>query len=110
MRFFGPGLEIEPPPISWWADALSTPPRKEEIHIKSKVQMFLSEDEGFRFLYIASPQQGDLRLSGPPSDQGAGDRTRTRDSMVPAYLRAYSVATVPPKQPKLKKIRCKQPG
>ncbi|GFN91195.1 hypothetical protein PoB_001770100 [Plakobranchus ocellatus] len=24
------------------------------------------------FLYIASPQQGDLRLSGPPSGQGAG--------------------------------------
>ncbi|GFO31638.1 hypothetical protein PoB_005814300 [Plakobranchus ocellatus] len=25
-----------------------------------------------RFLYIASPQQGDVRLSGPPSGQSAG--------------------------------------
>ncbi|GFO37404.1 hypothetical protein PoB_006390900 [Plakobranchus ocellatus] len=27
---------------------------------------------GYEFLYIASPQRGDLRLSGPPSGQGAG--------------------------------------
>ncbi|GFO27990.1 hypothetical protein PoB_005449500 [Plakobranchus ocellatus] len=31
-----------------------------------------SMTENVRFLYIASPQQGDLRLSGPPSGQGAG--------------------------------------
>ncbi|GFN90682.1 hypothetical protein PoB_001718800 [Plakobranchus ocellatus] len=42
------------------------------------------------------PQQGDLRLSGPPSDQGAGDGAGTRDRMVPADLRADSLATVPP--------------
>ncbi|GFN89373.1 hypothetical protein PoB_001587900 [Plakobranchus ocellatus] len=41
-------------------------------------------------------QQGDLRLSGRPSGQGAGGRTRTRDSRVPADLRADSLATVPP--------------
>ncbi|GFO34197.1 U3 small nucleolar RNA-associated protein 15-like protein, partial [Plakobranchus ocellatus] len=34
------------------------------------------------------PQQGDLRLSGPPSGQGAGSGTRTRDRRVPADLRA----------------------
>ncbi|GFO16552.1 thymus-specific serine protease [Plakobranchus ocellatus] len=41
------------------------------------------------------PQQGDLRLSGPPSGQGTGGRVQTRDRMVPADLRADSLATVP---------------
>ncbi|GFO40293.1 hypothetical protein PoB_006679800 [Plakobranchus ocellatus] len=31
------------------------------------------------FLCIASPQQGNLRLSGPPSGQGASGGARTRD-------------------------------
>ncbi|GFO35923.1 hypothetical protein PoB_006242800 [Plakobranchus ocellatus] len=44
----------------------------------------------------ASPQQGDLRLSGPPSGQDAGGGARTRDRRVPADLRADSLATVPP--------------
>ncbi|GFN84031.1 hypothetical protein PoB_001053700 [Plakobranchus ocellatus] len=48
------------------------------------------------FLYIASPQQGDLRLSGPPSGQGAGSGARTRDRRVPADLKADSQATVLP--------------
>ncbi|GFO13904.1 hypothetical protein PoB_004040900 [Plakobranchus ocellatus] len=47
----------------------------------------------------ASPQQGDLRLSGPPSGQGAGSGARTRDRMVPADLRADSQATVLPTPP-----------
>ncbi|GFN75831.1 hypothetical protein PoB_000233700 [Plakobranchus ocellatus] len=51
------------------------------------------------FLYIASPQQGDLRLSGPPSGQGAGSGARTRDRRVPADLRADSQATVLPTPP-----------
>ncbi|GFO00862.1 hypothetical protein PoB_002736700 [Plakobranchus ocellatus] len=51
------------------------------------------------FLYIASPQQGDLRLSGPPSGQGAGGGARTSDRRVPADLRADSLATVPPTPP-----------
>ncbi|GFO21385.1 hypothetical protein PoB_004789000 [Plakobranchus ocellatus] len=51
------------------------------------------------FLYIASPQQDDLRLSGFPSGQGAGGGARSRDRMVPAYLRADSRATVPPTLP-----------
>ncbi|GFO30645.1 hypothetical protein PoB_005715000 [Plakobranchus ocellatus] len=42
------------------------------------------------------PQQGDLRLSGPPSGQDAGGGARTRDRRVPADLRADSLATVPP--------------
>ncbi|GFN74368.1 hypothetical protein PoB_000087400 [Plakobranchus ocellatus] len=48
------------------------------------------------FLYIASPQQGDLRLSDPPSGQGAGDGARTRDRWVSADLSADSLATEPP--------------
>ncbi|GFN86396.1 hypothetical protein PoB_001290200 [Plakobranchus ocellatus] len=47
-----------------------------------------------------NPQQGDLRLSGPPSGQGAGGGARTRDRRVPADLRADSLATVPPTPPK----------
>ncbi|GFO27834.1 hypothetical protein PoB_005433900 [Plakobranchus ocellatus] len=43
-----------------------------------------------------SPQQGDLRLSGPPSGQGAGGGARTRDRRVPADLRADWLATEPP--------------
>ncbi|GFO23846.1 hypothetical protein PoB_005035100 [Plakobranchus ocellatus] len=44
--------------------------------------------QSLSFLYIASPQQGDLRLSGPPSGQGASSGARTRDRRVPADLRA----------------------
>ncbi|GFN79366.1 glycine receptor subunit alpha-3 [Plakobranchus ocellatus] len=47
----------------------------------------------------SSPQQGDLRLSGPPSGQGAGRGARTRDRRVPADLRADSQATVLPTPP-----------
>ncbi|GFO17064.1 hypothetical protein PoB_004356900 [Plakobranchus ocellatus] len=42
------------------------------------------------------PQQGDLRLSGPPSSQDAGGGAQTRDRRVPADLRADSLGTVPP--------------
>ncbi|GFN93117.1 neuropeptides capa receptor [Plakobranchus ocellatus] len=42
----------------------------------------------FGFLNIANPQQGDLRLSGPPSGQGTGGGARTRDRRVPANLRS----------------------
>ncbi|GFN87126.1 hypothetical protein PoB_001363200 [Plakobranchus ocellatus] len=46
--------------------------------------------------FPASPQQGDLRLSGPPSGQGAGSGARTRDRRLPADLRADSQATLLP--------------
>ncbi|GFN74716.1 hypothetical protein PoB_000122200 [Plakobranchus ocellatus] len=49
------------------------------------------------------PQQGDLRLSGPPPGQGAGSRVRTRDRRVPADLRADSQATVLPTPPEVQK-------
>ncbi|GFN78315.1 hypothetical protein PoB_000482100 [Plakobranchus ocellatus] len=47
-------------------------------------------------LMRSCPQQGDLRLSGPPSGQGADGGARTCDRRVPADLRADSLATVPP--------------
>ncbi|GFO14094.1 hypothetical protein PoB_004059900 [Plakobranchus ocellatus] len=50
-------------------------------------------------MYIACPQHGDLRLSGPPSGQGASDGARTRNRRVPADLRADSLSTVPPTPP-----------
>ncbi|GFO31640.1 hypothetical protein PoB_005814500 [Plakobranchus ocellatus] len=50
-------------------------------------------------LYTASPQQGDLRILGPQSDQGAGSGASTRDRRVPEDLRADSLATVPPTPP-----------
>ncbi|GFO50555.1 hypothetical protein PoB_007706000 [Plakobranchus ocellatus] len=56
--------------------------------------------EVYGFLYITSPQQGDLGLPGPPSSQGAGGGARTRDRMVPADLRADLPTTVPPTPPK----------
>ncbi|GFN92906.1 TBC1 domain family member 2b [Plakobranchus ocellatus] len=51
------------------------------------------------FLYIASPQKGDLRLLGPPSGRGADGGARIRDRRVPADLRADSQATVPSTPP-----------
>ncbi|GFO26288.1 hypothetical protein PoB_005279300 [Plakobranchus ocellatus] len=43
----------------------------------------------------ASPQQGDLRLSGPPSGHGASGGAKTRDRRIPADLRADTLATEP---------------
>ncbi|GFO27577.1 hypothetical protein PoB_005408200 [Plakobranchus ocellatus] len=51
------------------------------------------------FLYRASPQQGDLRISGPPSGRDASGGARIRERMVLADLRADSLATVPPTSP-----------
>ncbi|GFO04009.1 hypothetical protein PoB_003051400 [Plakobranchus ocellatus] len=66
-----------------------------------KIAPLLSKalSSGVGFLYIASPQQGDLRLSGSMSGQGASGRTRTRDRRVPADLRADSLANEPPTAP-----------
>ncbi|GFN85895.1 hypothetical protein PoB_001240100 [Plakobranchus ocellatus] len=63
-----------------------------------KIRTHATRPQGFLgwFLLIASPQQDDLRLSGPPSGQGTGGRARIRYRRVPADLRAVSLATVPP--------------
>ncbi|GFO46627.1 hypothetical protein PoB_007313200 [Plakobranchus ocellatus] len=47
----------------------------------------------------SSPQQGDLRLSGPPSGHGADGGARTRERRIPTDLRADSLATMPPTFP-----------
>ncbi|GFO00407.1 hypothetical protein PoB_002691200 [Plakobranchus ocellatus] len=47
----------------------------------------------------ASPQQGDIKLLGPPSDQDADGMARTHGRRVPADIRADSLATVPPTPP-----------
>ncbi|GFO16555.1 hypothetical protein PoB_004306000 [Plakobranchus ocellatus] len=52
----------------------------------------------------ASPQQGDLRLSGPPSGQGAGGGARTRNRKGPTDLRVDSLATEPPTPPTTKSL------
>ncbi|GFO37906.1 hypothetical protein PoB_006441100 [Plakobranchus ocellatus] len=44
-------------------------------------------------------KQCDLRLSGSPSGQGAGDGERARDKRVPADVRTDSLSTVPPMLP-----------
>ncbi|GFO07097.1 hypothetical protein PoB_003360200 [Plakobranchus ocellatus] len=44
-------------------------------------------------------QHGDLRLSGPPTGQGASGGARTFNIRVPADLRADSLFTVPPTPP-----------
>ncbi|GFO02180.1 proton-associated sugar transporter a [Plakobranchus ocellatus] len=51
---------------------------------------------GIFFVCMASPQKGDLRLSGPPSGKDAGSGARTYDRKVPLDLRAVSLSTVPP--------------
>ncbi|GFO25518.1 hypothetical protein PoB_005202300 [Plakobranchus ocellatus] len=50
---------------------------------------------------VCCAQQGDLRLSGLPSDQGTGGGARTRNRRIPADLRADSLVIEPPKPPKL---------
>ncbi|GFN77714.1 hypothetical protein PoB_000422000 [Plakobranchus ocellatus] len=52
--------------------------------------------KGVWYLYTANPQQGDLRLSGLPSGQGAGGRARIRNRGVAEDLRSDSQPTVPP--------------
>ncbi|GFO48061.1 hypothetical protein PoB_007456600 [Plakobranchus ocellatus] len=69
--------------------------RNEKLVIEFKDTLVTGKG-GFGFLYIPSPQRGDLRHSGPPSGQGAGGGARTRDGRVPADLRTYSLATVLP--------------
>ncbi|GFN75112.1 hypothetical protein PoB_000161800 [Plakobranchus ocellatus] len=58
---------------------------------------------------LTSPHQGDLRLSGPPSGQGAGGGARTRHRRVPADLRADSLATVH-RRPQRKRKRWRKDG
>ncbi|GFO38396.1 LOW QUALITY PROTEIN: hypothetical protein PoB_006490100 [Plakobranchus ocellatus] len=47
------------------------------------------------FVYIACPQQDDLKLSGAPSGQGVKGEARTRDRMVLADLKVGSLSACP---------------
>ncbi|GFO03662.1 hypothetical protein PoB_003016700 [Plakobranchus ocellatus] len=51
---------------------------------------------------VVNPQEGDLRLSDPPSGMGAGGGARAYDSRVPEHLRAGSLFTEPPRPPQPK--------
>ncbi|GFO11396.1 hypothetical protein PoB_003790100 [Plakobranchus ocellatus] len=51
---------------------------------RKKVRESANKPGTFWFLYIASPQQGDLRLSGPPLGHSAGGGARTRTRRVSA--------------------------
>ncbi|GFO08818.1 hypothetical protein PoB_003532300 [Plakobranchus ocellatus] len=62
------------------------------ISMRHETDNWLRHRIRLRFLYIASPQPGDLRLSGPPSGQSADGGARIRDRKVPANLRTDSLA------------------
>ncbi|GFN76431.1 hypothetical protein PoB_000293700 [Plakobranchus ocellatus] len=64
-------------------------------HAGEKLFQCHTEDWQNRNMEMPNPQRGDLRLSGPPSGQGAGSGARTRDRRVPADLSADLLATVP---------------
>ncbi|GFN95789.1 cnpolydom [Plakobranchus ocellatus] len=51
---------------------------------------------GAAVIYTCDPQQGDFRLLGPPSGQGAGGGAQTHNRRVPADHRADLQAPVPP--------------
>ncbi|GFO27560.1 hypothetical protein PoB_005406500 [Plakobranchus ocellatus] len=61
----------------------------------------VSKSKCFGYLVAsdASPQQGDLRLPGPPLGHGAGSGARTRHRRVPADLMADSLTTLLPTPP-----------
>ncbi|GFO33053.1 hypothetical protein PoB_005955800 [Plakobranchus ocellatus] len=67
--------------------------------VKQKYIIFIQGLTAPWFVYIASPQRGDLSLSCPPSGQGAGGGAQTSDRRVPADLGADSLAIVSPTPP-----------
>ncbi|GFO37076.1 hypothetical protein PoB_006358100 [Plakobranchus ocellatus] len=74
------------------------PKQKSPLQVKGLVCQLLryqstgrEREDGAQILYctlhfvdLASPQKGDLTLSGPPSGRGADDEARTRERRVPA--------------------------
>ncbi|GFO26471.1 hypothetical protein PoB_005297600 [Plakobranchus ocellatus] len=55
------------------------PAKEASLHISGRTHKPLSHQSP----WAATPQQGNLRLSGNPLDQSASDRARTRDRRVP---------------------------
>ncbi|GFO09795.1 hypothetical protein PoB_003630000 [Plakobranchus ocellatus] len=72
-------------------------PGQTSPHLQSdSSDLTLSIARSYRPQYTIRPQQGDPRLSGPPSGQGTGGGVRTHDKRVPEDLRAdlpYNCAT-----------------
>ncbi|GFO23108.1 hypothetical protein PoB_004961300 [Plakobranchus ocellatus] len=62
---------------------------------RTLAEEFVRKNSEIWFLYITSPQQGDFRLSSPPSGQGANGRARILDRRVPRDLRVDSLVTAP---------------
>ncbi|GFN89382.1 fasciculation and elongation protein zeta-2 [Plakobranchus ocellatus] len=80
---------------------LQGPPSSEQLQIYIKILQAINEDSSavptlLTDYILKGPQQGDLRLLGPPSDRGPDDGAQTRDRRVPTDLRANSQASVPP--------------
>ncbi|GFO15870.1 hypothetical protein PoB_004237500 [Plakobranchus ocellatus] len=50
---------------------------------------------GLILVFIVRPQQGDIRLSGPPSGQGTGGEVQTPDGGIPPDIRADLLSTAP---------------
>ncbi|GFO20414.1 hypothetical protein PoB_004691900 [Plakobranchus ocellatus] len=78
--------------------ALSPTPRPDKESPENLIKITLLNPNYINLFgfCISCPQQGDLRLSGPPSGQNASGGARTHDRMVPAGFRAGSLVTVPP--------------
>ncbi|GFN81701.1 hypothetical protein PoB_000820700 [Plakobranchus ocellatus] len=78
---------------------------------EDNIIMYPYSSEGNITLYPysseVSPQQGDLRLSGPSTGQGADGGARTSDRGIPANLRAHSLATLPLTPQLAHKRKCK---
>ncbi|GFN95800.1 hypothetical protein PoB_002230600 [Plakobranchus ocellatus] len=112
LRSLGTVLSrVRVPPIAPWCngepESLISP-----VLIVDRLYTKLKIDHKYNVIYSTSsrneesieanpliPQQGDLRLSGPPSGQGACSGARTRDRRVPADLGADLLATLPPTAP-----------
>ncbi|GFO24344.1 hypothetical protein PoB_005084900 [Plakobranchus ocellatus] len=86
--------------VDWLYTKTKTKPWKKENRSPQKTDhLGMEEAEAVKVCNQASPQQGDLRLLGPPSGQSAGGGARTRDGRVRADLKADSQATVSPTPP-----------
>ncbi|GFO17867.1 hypothetical protein PoB_004437200 [Plakobranchus ocellatus] len=79
---------------------------RDGLRFKPKTETCLSQDGFTVFVFnifkaevedlcIASPQQGDLSLSGSPPGQGAGGGAQNRDRGIPVNVNASLPSTAP---------------
>ncbi|GFO10914.1 hypothetical protein PoB_003741900 [Plakobranchus ocellatus] len=74
--------------VTWWS-AITVG----KLTRKTKFRYMINTNR--KTISPASPQHGDLRLSGPPSGQSVSDGTRTRYIGAPADLKEDSLSAVP---------------